>query len=587
MFAGSSCELGEAYIAFHRHSGDIVINYAALDVPIDQLIWQHIADSPCPEDFRAYLRHAPEGAAHLDEAIERLIALDDADAACADEQVRYPVAIAAIEQLADAGDAVAQFHLGKLHDNGIGIPANRDRAEGWYRVASLQGEPRSHVNRALRLDDQGDPENIAEARRLCGDAAATGEGTATFHLARMISCGRGEESGKPDPVRAFELFHQAWEQGCAVAGHWIGYMLQRGDGVRLDTALGREWVERAAQAGCSGAIIQLGTDAEAGKDIPAARTWFQLGAEQGDMECQHRLASLLLAGKDIPKDGAQAVHWLKRAAVRGDANAQRILGLTYLWGIDVIRNERFGRKWLTRAAEQGDAHAAYHLGKVCQRAEPPEPETAVEWFERAAKTGHSEAQGALGLCYWSGRGVHADPHSAFKWIRLCALQGDPWGLCLLGRLYWSGVGVPVDCQRAAQNFRLSAERGHPSGQAKLGWCYLNGEGVERDVAEGMLWLTRAAEQGDAEASTTIGYVLRDGIGVERNSGEASKWFLDAAEKGDARGQFELGMLYAEGSGLERNLLEARKWMEKAAAQGEEDAVKWLTANDVPEKGGQQ
>ncbi len=69
-----------------------MIDYATRDAPIDALIWQYIADSPCPEDFRCYLRPQPEGALHLDEAIDRLIALDDADAACADDEARYPAA---------------------------------------------------------------------------------------------------------------------------------------------------------------------------------------------------------------------------------------------------------------------------------------------------------------------------------------------------------------------------------------------------------------------------------------------------------------------------------------------------------------
>lgn len=115
-----------------------MIDYTALDAPIDLLIWQGIEGSPCPEDFRNYLRHSPEGAAHLDEAIERLIDLDDADAVCANEDSRYRDAIAEIEKLAQAGDAVAQFHMGKLLDNGIGIEANNDRAEGWYRLARLR-----------------------------------------------------------------------------------------------------------------------------------------------------------------------------------------------------------------------------------------------------------------------------------------------------------------------------------------------------------------------------------------------------------------------------------------------------------------
>jgi TPR repeat protein len=556
-----------------------MIDYSASDAPIDLLIWQGIEGSPCPEDFQNYLRHSPEGAAHLDDAIERLIELDDADAVCANDESRYPAVIAAIKKLAEAGDAVAQFHMGKLHDIGIGIEVNINRAEGWYRLAILQGELRSHINLALGLEKRGKPEDIDEMKRLLATASAANEDAGAFNLARMINRGYGEVDERPNPASAFELFHQSWEQGSALAAYWIGYMLLQGNGVRQDSVLGRDWIVRSARAGCIGAIIKLGGDAEYGsgceKDPSAAVEWFRQGAELGSMECQHRLAGLLLRGEGIAKDGAQAVQWLKRAAVRGNADAQRVLGLAYLWGIDVIRNIRFGRKWLTRAAEQDDAYAAYQLGKHLQNAEPPELESAAQWFERAAKLGDSTAQSVLGACYWNGHGVVADDHAAFKWIKLSSMQGDSHGLYLLGRLYYSGVDVPVDLKHAAKYFRQSAERGHSGGQAKLGWCYLKGQGVDRDVAEGMLWLSRAAERDDGEASTIIGYVLRDGIGVQRNSGEASKWFLSAAEKGDARGQFELAWLYAEGDGLERNLVEATKWMEKAAAQGEEDAVKWL------------
>ena len=409
-----------------------MIDYPALDAPIDLLIWQSIEGSPCPEDFRNYLRHSPEGAAHLDEAIERLIDLDDAGAVCDNEESRYPVAIAAIKTLAEAGDAVAQFHMGTLLDNGIGIEANSDRAEGWYRLAILQGEPRSHINLASRLEDRAKPEDVAEAKRLLATASAAGEGLATFNLARMMSHGYGEIDKRPNPANALELFHQSWAQGCAIAGHWIGFMLLQGNGVRQDTVLGKDWLIKAARAGCIGAIIKLGDNAETGsgceKDPSAAVEWFRQGAELGSMECQHRLAGLLLRGEGLTKDGAHAVQWLKRAAVRNNSDAQRVLGLAYLWGIDVIRNIRFGRKWLTRAAEQDDAYAAYQLGKHLQNAEPPELEAAAQWFERSAKLGDSTAQSVLGACYWNGHGVTADDHAAFKWIKLSSMQGDSHGL---------------------------------------------------------------------------------------------------------------------------------------------------------------
>lgn len=56
-----------------------MIDYATRDAPIDAPIWRHIVDSLCPQDFRDYLRHTPEGAAHVDEAIDRLIAFADVD----------------------------------------------------------------------------------------------------------------------------------------------------------------------------------------------------------------------------------------------------------------------------------------------------------------------------------------------------------------------------------------------------------------------------------------------------------------------------------------------------------------------------
>lgn len=41
-----------------------MIDYATQDAPIDALIWRHIADSLCPQDFRDYLQHAPASQAN-------------------------------------------------------------------------------------------------------------------------------------------------------------------------------------------------------------------------------------------------------------------------------------------------------------------------------------------------------------------------------------------------------------------------------------------------------------------------------------------------------------------------------------------
>lgn len=57
------------------------------------------------------------------------------------EQVRQRAAT--LEQLrrqAEAGDARAQFRLGVIYEEGLGVPANGRVAERWYRRAAMQND---------------------------------------------------------------------------------------------------------------------------------------------------------------------------------------------------------------------------------------------------------------------------------------------------------------------------------------------------------------------------------------------------------------------------------------------------------------
>ncbi|MBI4988186.1 MAG: SEL1-like repeat protein [Rhodocyclales bacterium] len=401
------------------------------DSRIDTLIWQAIAESDCPEDFRHYLRHKPEGAAHLEEAMERLIALDDTDA---EGRPRYPEAVAAIRALAGQGDATAQFHMGKLH--GLGWYDDGPQAmEKWYRLAILQNEARSMINLANACEQGTDVEKNADAAlALYRTAAELGEPMAHTRLASLHLAG---ETIEKDAAQAYEHLLQGWEAGDATAGYWLSVLHARGDAVARDKALAADWLRQAAERGCDEAAMRLGRKAEFGgdgaaRDIAAAEAWYRLGAERGDPECQTSLGILLLRGEGIPKNGAEAVRWLKRAAVLDYPPAQHALGMAYHWGVDVVRNKAFARKWLSRAAGQGDADACLLLADMLRGDNTPDRESAVRQYEKAARQGRAEAQSRLGLAYWKGEGIARDEHAAFKWIRLAALQNEPRGLFLLG-----------------------------------------------------------------------------------------------------------------------------------------------------------
>ena len=52
----------------------------------------------------------------------------------------YATALRSWKPLANQGYADAQYHLGSLYDNGIGVPQNHKTALKWYRLAAEQGD---------------------------------------------------------------------------------------------------------------------------------------------------------------------------------------------------------------------------------------------------------------------------------------------------------------------------------------------------------------------------------------------------------------------------------------------------------------
>ncbi|MDP7010087.1 MAG: tetratricopeptide repeat protein, partial [Verrucomicrobiota bacterium] len=87
-----------------------------------------------------------------------------------------------------------------------------------------------------------------------------------------------------------------------------------------------------------------------------------------------------------------------------------------------------------------DAEVHYKMGVGYFRA--GEPAEAVRWFERAAKSNHTRAQGMLGLCHYAGRGVPLDFDKAAYWLARAAAKEDAIAQFSLARLYVNGQGVP-------------------------------------------------------------------------------------------------------------------------------------------------
>ena len=65
----------------------------------------------------------------------------------------YVTALTLFFTLAEKGHATAQFNLGVMYENGIGVIKDFKKSVGWYRMAAEQGYVKAQFNLALMYED--------------------------------------------------------------------------------------------------------------------------------------------------------------------------------------------------------------------------------------------------------------------------------------------------------------------------------------------------------------------------------------------------------------------------------------------------
>ena len=119
------------------------------------------------------------------------------------------------KELAEQGDAVGQYNLGFMYDNGEGAPENDAEAVKWYRLAAGQGDAIAQFNLALMYRrGEGVPQNDAEAVKWYRLAADQGHADAQYNLGLMYAKGEGVPQ---NDTKAYALMSLAVTQVRGVA----------------------------------------------------------------------------------------------------------------------------------------------------------------------------------------------------------------------------------------------------------------------------------------------------------------------------------------------------------------------------------
>ncbi len=420
----------------------------------------------------------------------------------------YDVAYEELMPLAEEGEPMAEFLIGSMYSEGLGLPQDRKTGFVWMRRAADHGN--------------------VYAQALLG---------------AMYRYGRGIPK---DYDKAFTYFSLAVDQGSEAALHGLAGLYHYGLGVQQNTEKAISLYKRSAEAGMEDAYNDLGKiyeeDVFVNKDLERAKGWYRLAAVAGDSEGQENYIRL----KKITSN---------EITNREDIASSSNLDDRFSKALDFIKGGdlKTGIKYLIPLVKEGHADSQFTLGMMHTLGEglPVNRPEGLRLFRLAAEQGHAEGQHMAGL-YTSVEGTALyNRKEAIKWLRLAADQGVEGAGELLAEM-----GQELETEHAAQaeyTKQKVIETRKPRIEQEM--IVIDGfkEGIEaytsQDYFTALELLYPLAEEGVVEAQFMMGEMFRQGLGVSQSKAEAAKWMKRAADQGHAKARFHLNNLNGDASQL--------------------------------------
>ena len=189
---------------------------------------------------------------------------------------------------AEAGQAEAQFDLGVLYAQGLGVSRDLTVAATWYRKSAEQGN--------------------AEAQ---------------FALGQMYARGWGVPRDESDALRWFQMANSVDSDGPPT--DWARL---DGYGMQQDPRQAAYWYKQAADNGHPEAQFNLAALYSSGRgvkrDEEQAARWISASAAQGYAPAQAALGERYATGHGVTKDDRRSYFWLSLALLHGDKSVEKL-----------------------------------------------------------------------------------------------------------------------------------------------------------------------------------------------------------------------------------------------------------------------
>ncbi len=157
----------------------------------------------------------------------------------------YATSLSEWRQMAEQGQAIAQYNLGIIYEYGRGVRRNDVEAVKWYRKASAQGVSVAQYKLGIMYDNGwGVPPSDTEAVKWYSDAAKQGHPFAQHDLAFMYAAGTGVVQ---DYVRAYMWLNVAVANGNSLMVKHLHSISRKLTFAQTEEAqkMAREWIIQA------------------------------------------------------------------------------------------------------------------------------------------------------------------------------------------------------------------------------------------------------------------------------------------------------------------------------------------------------
>ena len=360
-----------------------------------------------------------------------------------------------------------------LRNRQSNVPPSDDEKEGILEKARLP---------VLNCNDPDVQLSWAQDALTYVDIASQNEARISRNQAARSQTPNIEHQLKTDAVNVVSfLAEQHHPKAEFLKGMWLEFGKF---GIRMDKKEAFRCYQRAAQRGYFRAEYRMGMQFENSNDPEKAVKHYQLGADGGDSASNYRMGMMALLGQhNQVQDYAKGIRMISYAAETADENAPQG---AYVYGMlqarelpqvsvpeQYLKSNISGARYnLEKAAYLGFAKAQTKMGvayELSQLGCEFNPVLSLHYNALAAKQGEPEADMSTSkwfLCGYDGI-FEKNEELAFTYAQRAAQSGLSTAEFAMGYFYEVGICVPADLKASRSWYEKAADHGNKDAAARI------------------------------------------------------------------------------------------------------------------------